>query len=193
MSPLLDMTKRHYWLLFFAVGWAATAFGAQIFSPNEELHLPSTGVVLPELTGPWLNVPPGADPALKARRGRVTIVHFWTFGCINCKRNLPYYARWQKEFGKRGVGIVGVHTPETASERNATNVVNKVKELGITYPVLLDQTAQNWKRWDQRVWPTMYLIDKQGRARIAWEGELEYEGRNGYAKMTKLIEALLKE
>ena len=99
----------------------------------------------------------------------------------------------QRQFAKRGVEIIGVHTPETASERNVTNVVSKVKELGITYPVLLDQSAQNWKRWGQRCWPTVYLIDKQGRVRIAWEGELEYQGRGGFAKATQMIETLLKE
>ncbi len=178
----------------FCLWWLVPALaltGAAAAAPD--IGLRYSGAVPPELTGPWLNVPKGADPSLRARRGRVTIVHFWTFGCINCKHNLPYYAQWQQRFGKRGVGIIGVHTPETATERDATNVVRKVKELGITYPVLLDQTGENWKRWAQRCWPTVYLIDKQGRVRIAWEGELEYQGRGGFATVTQFIETLLKE
>jgi peroxiredoxin len=141
----------------------------------------------------WLNVPKGVEMSLASRRGKVTVVHFWTFGCINCQRNLPAYANWRKWFASRGLEIIGVHTPETEAERDAANVAKKVKELGIEYPVLLDPGAENWQRWQQRVWPAVYLIDKQGRARLAWEGELEYQGAGGGAKMSAMIEQLLRE
>ena len=146
----------------------------------------------PELTGDlWLNVPKGTKLSLASRKGKATIIHFWTFGCINCKRNLPTYDRWWKRFAEKGVVVIGIHTPETEAERNPANVAKKVKELGIAYPVLLDSDHQYWNRWQQRIWPAIYLIDKQGRARYLWEGELEYQGAGGEAKMTQLIVALL--
>lgn len=182
------------WPLLLAVSLVISGLGAQTPSRSPDLGLSNFAVVPPELTGGvWLNVPRGTKPTLKSRRGRVTVVHFWTFACINCKRNLSFYAQWQNRFASRGLQVIGVHTPETESERNVTNVVQKVKELRITYPVLIDQDTQNWKRWNQRYWPTVYLIDKQGRARLAWEGELEYQGRGGTAKLTAMIEKLLQE
>jgi thiol-disulfide isomerase/thioredoxin len=160
---------------------------------GESSKLSADAVAL-ELTGDaWLNVPKGTRLTLASRKGKVTILHFWTFDCINCKRNLPAYDRWQKRFAAKGVLVIGVHTPETEAERNPANVAKKVKELGISYPVLVDSDHENWKRWQQRIWPTIYLIDKQGRVRYGWEGELEYQGAGGEAKMTRLIEALLKE
>jgi hypothetical protein len=106
---------------------------------------------------------------------------------------LPSYGKWQKHFSKKGVVIIGVHTPETAGVKVAANVVRKVKQLGITYPILLDQRAENWNRWSQRYWPTVYLIDKRGHVRYRWEGELEYEHAGGEEVMAHLIDQLLSE
>ena len=154
---------------------------------------PSAGVVAPELTGDsWLNLPKGSTLSLASRKGKVTIVHFWTFGCINCKRNLPAYDRWWKRFAGNGVVVIGIHTPESEAERDPANVAKKVKELGIAYPVLLDPDRPNWNRWHQRIWPAIYLIDKQGRVKYLWEGELEYQNAGGEAKMTRLILELLR-
>jgi peroxiredoxin len=151
------------------------------------------GSVAPELTGDsWLNVPKGTKLSLASRKGKVTIVHFWTFACINCKRNLAAYDRWWKRFAGNGVVVIGVHTPETEPERDPANVAKKAKELGIAYPVLLDAKHENWNRWQQSMWPAIYLIDKQGRVRYVWEGELEYQDAGGEAKMTRLIVELLK-
>lgn len=155
---------------------------------------PPGGIAAPELIGDsWLNVPKGSQLSLASRKGKVTVVHFWTFGCINCQRNLPVYARWQKRFAVKGVLLIGIHSPETAAERDPANVAKKVKELGITYPVLIDSELKNWNQWQQRIWPAIALIDQQGRARYGWEGELEYRGAGGEAKLTQLIESLLKE
>jgi thiol-disulfide isomerase/thioredoxin len=193
MSTTQRLNKKTLWVLTLACVWGLVGIGGGQAAPVPDIALPAGGAIAPELSGAWLNVPRGTSMTMQSRRGRVTIVHFWTFGCINCKRNLPHYAQWQKEFGPRGVAVIGIHTPETAGERNVTNVINQVKALGITYPVLLDPEAQNWKRWGQRCWPTAYLIDKQGRVRIAWEGELQYGGRDGFARATQMIEVLLKE
>jgi thiol-disulfide isomerase/thioredoxin len=91
--------------------------------------------MVPELMGDsWLNLPKGSRLSLASRKGKVTIVHFWTFGCINCKRNLPAYERWWRRFADKGVVVIGIHTPETEAERDLANVAGKVRELGITYP-----------------------------------------------------------
>ena len=112
---------------------------------------------------------------------------------MNCQRNLPSYGRWQEKYGKQGVEFIGVHTPETKAERDPENVAKKVKELKITYPVLLDTESENWKRWGQLWWPTVYLMDSKGRVRYRWAGELEWEGAGGEAKMGAMIDKLLKE
>jgi len=159
-----------------------------------EASTPAGAMPAPELTGNlWLNLPSGTTPSLASRKGKVTILHFWTYGCVNCRRNLPAYNRWHKRFASKGVVVIGVHSPETKAEQGPANVAKKVKELGIAYPVLVDSDRQNWNRWQQRAWPAVCLIDKQGRIRYSWEGELEYRGAGGEAKMTRLIEALLKE
>jgi thiol-disulfide isomerase/thioredoxin len=146
---------------------------------------------VPALTGEaslWLNT----DKPITFEKGKVYVVHFWTFGCINCKRNLPAYDRWVKHFGK-DVTFIGVHTPETESEKKFENVKDAVKRYGITYPVLFDPKSENWNRWQQQWWPTVYLIDKQGRVRYYWMGELEWQNAGGEAKMRRFINQLLQE
>ena len=145
----------------------------------------------PELTGKqWLNSEP---ISLAARKGKVTVVHFWTYGCINCKHNLPSYANWQQQLAGRDVAIIGVHTPEFDHERVASNVEKKVTQFGITLPVLLDPAMENWRRWSQQYWPCVYLIDKKGHIRYRWDGELNYGGSEGEKIMLGLIEKLLTE
>lgn len=146
----------------------------------------------PELVGgPWLNTE--KPIRLNDRKGNVTIVHFWTFACINCKHNLPSYARWQKQFSKKGVEIIGVHSPESSYERDLSNVRREVKRQGITYPILTDANGENWTHWRQRYWPAVYLVDKQGRVRYRWEGELGYNGADGEVHMAALVKKLLNE
>jgi hypothetical protein len=86
-----------------------------------------------------------------------------------------------------------VHTPETPAERNSANVTREIRRLGITYPVLLDPKGENWNRWGQRYWPAVYLIDKHGRVRYRWDGELEYNHAGGEATMARLVDRLLQE
>ena len=162
---------------------------------SESLEQPSPlNHTAPELVGgPWLNTPGDQPVSLASRRGKVTIVHFWTYGCYNCQNNLAAYARWYQQFAGRDVVIVGIHTPETSSERVGANVVRHVKDFKIEYPVLFDQSETNWRRWQQRYWPTVYLIDRKGKVRFRWIGELNYGGKQGEARMAKLVEDLLRE
>jgi peptide-methionine (R)-S-oxide reductase len=148
----------------------------------------------PELIkGQWLNTPGNKPITLADRRGKVTIVQFWTFGCSNCLANLPAYARWNKKFAAQDVAIIGIHTPESDHERDPKNVARRVRELGISYPVLIDNDHQNWNTWKQRYWPTVYVIDKAGRVRSKWEGELNWKNAGGEAKIANTVEYLLKE
>ena len=173
------------WLALLALG-----VGAAGQTGSSEPSAPPA----PELVGnAWLNLTNGGRLSLASRKGKVTVVHFWTFDCINCKHNLPFYAQWRRRFAAQGLELIGIHTPETAAERDPANVARKVRELGIGYPVLLDPDRANWDRWQQRYWPAIYLIDKQGRVRYCWEGELEYQDSDGNSKMTHLIESLLRE
>ena len=154
----------------------------------------ASNVAAPELVGgSWLNTPGNSPLTLKGLQGKVTIVHFWTFACINCRHNLPIYARWQRQFTGKDVALIRVHTPETEEEKNWANVAREVKRLGIMYPVLIDANGANWNRWRQQFWPTVYLIDKHGHARYRWEGELAYNGADGEARMARRVEALLRE
>ena len=145
----------------------------------------------PELSGKqWLNSEP---LSLAQRKGKVTVVHFWTYGCINCKHNLPSYANWHQQLASRDVAIIGIHTPEFDHEKVASNVEKKVKQFDIKWPVLLDPSMDNWRRWSQQYWPCVYLVDKKGRVRYRWDGELNYGNANGEQVMLGLIEKLLAE
>ena len=150
------------------------------------------GCVAPELrdVSAWINSQP---LTLLQVRGKVVVVHFWAFGCINCIRNLPHYDSWHEKFAKSGLTVVGIHTPETESERSLDNLKRQVNERKIEYPVAFDASAQNWKAWANDMWPSVYLIDKQGRVRNWWYGELNWKGATGEEFFRKRIEELLDE
>lgn len=151
-------------------------------------------LVAPELIGgPWV----GEPTTLAANRGKVVLLTFWTNQCINCKRTLPYWNHWAKKYGAAGkssdVAVVSVHTPELASERLLSGVQESVKRNGILFPVLTDNASKNWNAYNVQVWPTTILIDKQGRIRNRWEGELDWENSGEYKRVGTAIEALRRE
>lgn len=160
--------------------------------PFDLSQITQVGCVAPELRNvtAWINSKP---LALKELRGKVVVVHFWAFGCINCIRNLPHYQGWQQKFANDGVVIIGIQTPETESERKLENLQRNVIERQIEYPVVFDGASENWKAWGNNMWPSVYLIDKQGRVRNWWYGELNWEGAKGEEFMRKRIEDLLSE
>jgi cytochrome c biogenesis protein CcdA/thiol-disulfide isomerase/thioredoxin len=120
----------------------------------------------------WLN----SDPlSLAALRGKVVLVDFWTYSCINCLRTLPYVKRWAETYGDAGLVVVGVHTPEFAFERVRGNVERAVSSLGVDYPVALDNDYETWTAWGNRYWPAKYFIDRRGHVRFAHFGEGDYE------------------
>jgi cytochrome c biogenesis protein CcdA/thiol-disulfide isomerase/thioredoxin len=147
--------------------------------------LPVEGT-MPPLSGAtlWLNSPPLTREQL---RGKVVLVDFWTYSCINCLRALPYVKAWAAKYGPHGLVVIGVHAPEFAFEKNEANVRRAVKDLGITYPVALDNDYAIWQAFQNQYWPAHYFIDAQGRIRHHHFGEGDYAGSE------KVIQQLLKE
>jgi thiol-disulfide isomerase/thioredoxin len=138
----------------------------------------------------WLQSKP---LTLASLRGKVVIVHFWTFGCINCIHNYPAYKAWQEKFDGKDVAIIGIHTPEFEHEADVKQVLAKAKKNGLKFPIAVDNDGQNWKNWKNRYWPSIYLIDKKGRVRYRWEGELDSAKAKGERLMRQRIEKLLAE
>ncbi len=150
------------------------------------------GCNAPELRGveQWINSNP---LSLSELRGKVVVVHFWAFGCINCVHNLPHYQGWYQKFPAQQFAIIGVHTPETDRERSVENLRQNIEERGIQWPVAVDAQSENWKAWANNIWPAVYLIDKQGRVRYWWYGELNWQGATGEQTMRKRIQQLIAE
>ncbi len=138
----------------------------------------------------WINSPPLKMADL---RGKVVAFHFWASGCINCIHNLPHYAKWHEEMADKGLVVLGMHTPETRIEHSIDNLHGKVAEYAILYPVAMDHDAGNWKAWANSLWPSVYLVDKTGRVRYWWYGELNWQGAQGEQFMRQKIEELLVE
>ena len=147
--------------------------------------LPDGGLA-PEFVGiaQWLNTPTALS--LQGLRGRVVLVDFWTYSCINCVRTLPHLTAWYERYKNDGLVIVGVHTPEFAFERESQNVRNATKEFNITYPVAQDNDYQTWGAYQNHYWPAEYLIDAQGHIRHTHFGEGSYD------HMEEAIRTLLK-
>lgn len=128
----------------------------------------------PEIEGitDWINSPPLKLANLK---GKVVLVDFWTYSCINCIRTLPYLKEWYNKYHQQGLVIIGVHAPEFAFEKNLQNVKNAVVANGIHYPVALDNQFVTWRNYNNQYWPAHYLIDKKGLLVYQHFGEGEYD------------------
>jgi thiol-disulfide isomerase/thioredoxin len=124
----------------------------------------------------WLNTPGGRPLSLAGLRGKVVLVDFWTYSCINCVRTLPYLRAWNARYASRGLVIVGVHTPEFAFEHVVSNVRNAVHDYGIRYPVAIDDDYETWSAWGNEYWPADYLIGRRGDVRLVHFGEGDYAG-----------------
>ncbi len=117
----------------------------------------------------WLNTT--SPLTLAGLRGKVVLVDFWTYSCINCRRTVPYLNRWQTDYGARGLQVVGIHTPEFGFEHVRHNVADAVREFGIRYPVGQDNGFRTWRAWSNEAWPAFYLLDRDGRIVLVREGE----------------------
>jgi len=134
--------------------------------------------------GKWFNSQPLTITQL---RGKVVLVDFWTYTCINCIRTLPYLKSWYEKYQDKGLVIVGVHTPEFEFEKKAENVSRAITDFGLTYPVVQDNDYQIWNAYANHYWPAKYLVDKNGQIRYSHFGEGEYD------QTEEMIQQLLKE
>jgi thiol-disulfide isomerase/thioredoxin len=132
----------------------------------------------------WLNSPPLTNTEL---RGKLVVIDFWTYSCINCLRSIPYVEAWAEKYKSDGLVVIGVHTPEFAFEKDPTNVAKAVEDLKITYPVALDSNYAIWKAFNNQYWPAHYFIDANGVIRYHHFGEGEYD------ESERVIQELLKE
>jgi cytochrome c biogenesis protein CcdA/thiol-disulfide isomerase/thioredoxin len=127
----------------------------------------------------WFNTPGDKPLTLAGLRGRVVLVDFWTYSCINCIRTLPYLKAWDEKYRKDGLTIVGVHTPEFPFEKEASNVEAAIEENGIHYPVAQDNDQATWNAYGNQYWPAEYFIDAEGNVRYVHFGEGEYGEKEG--------------
>jgi cytochrome c biogenesis protein CcdA/thiol-disulfide isomerase/thioredoxin len=150
--------------------------------------LPDLGTA-PEFTETqdWFNTPGDRPLTLPSLRGRVVLIDFWTYTCINCIRTLPYLKAWNAAYAKDGLTIVGVEAPEFAFEKDASNVENAIGQFGLRYPVVQDNNMGTWNAYGNEYWPADYLIDAKGQVRYATFGEGDYD------KTETAIRALLAE
>ncbi len=154
----------------------------------KKMKLPTYGRA-PEFTDTeqWFNTPGDKPLTLKQLRGKVVLVDFWTYSCVNCIRTLPYLNAWYKRYHRDGFVIVGVHTPEFPFEREAGNVAAAIEREGVDYPVVQDNEEGTWNAYGNAYWPAEYFIDANGEVRFADVGEGEY------GKKEEVIRQLLGE
>ena len=150
-----------------------------------ELILPVEGDLPPlDGLGPWINSAPLTREQL---RGKVVVIDFWTYSCINCLRSIPFVRAWYEQYAKDGLVVIGVHAPEFAFERDPANVRKAVADLGIRHPVALDNQYRLWSALKNNYWPAHYFIDAKGRVRF------HHFGEGGYAQSERVIRQLLAE
>jgi cytochrome c biogenesis protein CcdA/thiol-disulfide isomerase/thioredoxin len=167
---------------------AAAAHGGAAAQATSGKQLPVLGHA-PDFTGnqEWFNTPGERALSMRELRGQVVLVDFWTYTCINCIRTLPYLKAWDERYGKDGLTLVGVHTPEFPFERDAANVEDAIEQNGLRYAVAQDNDYATWNAYGNEYWPAKYLIDAEGRVRYTHFGEGDYE------ETEKAIRELLAE
>jgi cytochrome c biogenesis protein CcdA/thiol-disulfide isomerase/thioredoxin len=157
----------------------------KIGKPTFDMTLPK-GSVAPELIpgGVWFNSKP---LRLSDLRGKVVLVDFWTYTCINCQRTFPYLRQWHEKYKDKGLVIIGVHSPEFEFEKSESNLAKAIKDFDLRYPIVQDNNFDTWRAYNNRYWPAKYFIDKDGYIRYTHFGE------GAYDESEKVIQELLKE
>lgn len=189
-------------LILLLAACTATA----VEEPSGEVKILASGTIMPPTRGAIVGDLPdlGAAPefqneiwlnsdepvTLASQRGKVVLLEFWTFGCINCQRTIPWVQEWQSQYEGDDFTVISIHYPEFAYEREVDNVQDALERFGITYPVAIDNDRLTWRAYNQRYWPTTYLIDKNGRIRYQHIGEYS---RGSDLEAVTAIETLMAE
>ena len=168
-------------LAFLALAGAAGPVPAGAQAPEPDIRVPAPDLD-PGLK--WLNSPP---LRMEQLRGKVVLIDFWEYTCVNCIRTFPYLKEWHRKYQDKGLVIIGVHTPEFAFAKVGANVAKAAKDFGLTYPLIIDSDYAVWRAYGNRFWPAKYLIDKDGFVRYFHFGEGAYDGTEAR------IQALLKQ
>jgi len=181
----------------YGTGLTKVEDNATVLSQLEDVTKPKISLgnkqsLAPELIlgGKWFNLPKGTETRglpLSDLKGKVVIVDFWTYTCINCQRTLPYLKAWYEKYHGQGLEIIGVHAPEFEFEKDPENVEKAIADFGIKYPVMQDNEFATWKAYQNHYWPAKYFIDKDGFVRYTHFGE------GAYDESEKVIQELLKE
>jgi thiol-disulfide isomerase/thioredoxin len=169
------MTKRYYMALALPLIAAIAAIGAVSKSTAiAAITRPSDKREIPSFSGAtaWLNTQPLTSADLK---GKVVVVEFWTYTCINWRRTLPYVRAWAERYKQQGLVVIGVSTPEFSFEKDINNVQRAVKEMNMTFPIAIDNNYGIWHAFDNEYWPALYFIDAKGHIRHHQFGEGDYD------------------
>jgi len=152
-------------------------------------NLMMKGKKAPEIIpgGSWINLPAGGPLTIAGLKGKVVLIDFWTYSCINCQRTFPYLKNWHKKYQDKGLVIIGVHSPEFEFEKDLKNVKEAAKDFGLSYPIVQDNDFATWFAYENHYWPAKYIIDKDGYIRYSHFGE------GAYDETEKVIQELLIE
>lgn len=183
------MKRRRFRLAALLAGALMAPFGTSaevqgVLRPESSAVRLPVESGFPSLAGAsgWLNLPPLTAAGL---RGKVVLIDFWTYTCINWRRSLPYVRAWSEKYKDHGLVVIGVHSPEFEFEKDVGNVRRAVKDIGVGHPVAIDSDHAIWRAFMNQYWPARYFIDAQGRVRHHQFGEGEYE--HGEAVIRQLL------
>ncbi len=184
--PLSLLAANRLRPAILASATAATGSGERVGEvARRSATLPDLGA-MPELSGGtrWINSAPLTRAALQ---GKVAMIEVWTYGCYNCLNALPHIKETAARYKAEGLVTIGVHTPEFDREKVPANVERRVKELGVEFPVVMDNDFAIWRAFNNRFWPSVYIIDKKGRIRF------HHDGEGKYAEIDAAVRELLAE
>jgi thiol-disulfide isomerase/thioredoxin len=161
-------------IIFSLAGSAIPAVSAEAPAQPAPFQVAAVQGAAPDFTGlgNWFN---SAPLRIADLRGKVVLVNFWTYGCVNCVNTLPHVVDLYAKYKSRGLVVVGIHTPEFPFERSASNVQAALKRHGITYPVAQDNDSKTWSAYRNQYWPSQYIIDQTGKIVFQHDGEGQYD------------------
>jgi peroxiredoxin len=184
--------ERHKQIVEVLTTEQETELGKLLGTPFDFTKVVKSPAWAPEFEGieEWINSEPLTMASL---RGKVVVVHFFAFGCSNCINNYPWYREWNDAFQGQDVALIGIHTPETKAEEDNKLLRDSLEHHKLKFPVAVDKGKKMWTSWYNGIWPSVYIVDRQGRVRYWWYGELDWQGAGNQKVARKQIEELLVE